>query len=94
MAQIYWLNSSTQNIKWMAFVNGGWQGNLLTPQQSNNMDDAGVSASGWSFSGFTGITYSLLPVNTPPGYSAYQVAVDSVNETEDPLSNLKEPTTE
>jgi len=73
----------------MAFVNGQWQGNLPAPQQTNAMDDAGVVASGWSFSGFSGITYSMLPSNIPSGYSSYNVAVDSMGQNEDPLSKLK-----
>ena len=89
MAQIYWLNNSSQDIKWMAFVNGQWQGNMLNPQQSNSMDDTGVLASGWSFSGFSGFTYSTTPNNTPSGYSAFNVAVDTLGEDEEPLSKLE-----
>ena len=95
MAQIYWFNGSGQPIKWMAYVNSQWQGDMLNPQQTKIMDDAGVVASGWSFSGFSGFTYSMSPANTPAGYSAYNVALDTLEESEDLLSKLKDlPTSE
>jgi hypothetical protein len=90
MAQINWLNKSSQDIKWVAFVNGQWEGNMVLPEQSYTMDDAGVQATGWSLSGFTGVTYSLLPGVVPSGFSVFNVAVDNLDEGEKPLTELPE----
>jgi hypothetical protein len=36
MAQIYWFNGSGQPIKWMAYVNSQWQGDMLNPTNENH----------------------------------------------------------
>lgn len=89
MAKILWHNNSSHDIKWMAFVNGQWQGSGLAPQQSSTMDDSGVLAYGWALSGFMGITYSTPPSNNPSGYSALNFAVDFPDKNDEPLINIE-----
>lgn len=88
MATIIWVNESSQSVKWMV-INQDRQpeGNLIPPGQFYRMDDAGLTMAGWSLSGFTGVTLSVL--SPPSVLSAYYLALDDLPENDDLLSKLK-----
>ena len=88
MAVIIWANESSQTVKWIV-INKDYQaqGDALDAGQAFKMDDTGLNASGWSLSGFTGIAVSALQVGGL--ISAYNLVVDTLPESEDLSSKLK-----
>ncbi len=87
MAQIIWQNSSSQPIKWIAFVSGSFQGNMLQPGQSYTADDTDVFVAGFSQSGYTGFVFTM-PIPPPP-FSTVLYATDTVDNVEAELAKLR-----
>ena len=87
MAFIYWLNASTQRVKWVALKDGIWQGNTLEPGEEYDMYDEGVEYAGFSTSSFTGFT--TAPVPLPDGWSGVHFASDEEPSNDD-LKRLRE----
>jgi hypothetical protein len=90
MAVIIWANESSQTVKWIV-INKDYQAqsDALDAGQAFKMDDTGLNASGWSLSGFTGIAVSALPDKLSSPISAYNLVVDTLPESEELSSKLK-----
>jgi hypothetical protein len=83
------MNDSKQSVKWMALLNGQWEGHTLNPGQYYTMDDAGVTWAGWLLSDFVGFTSAAVGSQIAPGYSAMLIAFDNAADAEVLSSKLK-----